>query len=592
MQTILEALRGGIYLLTARDRDGPRAMTVAVLVTDDGEAEAEIDLRTGPHVLAGRVRHADGRPFVGWVYLQAPIEGPVASFALALPNRTVPRRLAPDGTFRFEGLQKGRVGLVAVDPGVRLLRRGKIPVPSDAPLDLVIDHGTTRRYRVVDAGTGQGLPDVEIFQGSSRGGDTSFLGAVVRTDQDGVARLDAPAQGRLSVFCSADGYAARQATVRADGEETVIRLDRLATVQGTVTDADGRPVEGVTVHALGLRRRSRGFPDAVSRPTNARGHYEIRDASPGDVMVFGRGGGWISPGLSEARAEGFNPFAHRLEAGRTIEVTVPVVPAASVEGRITDAQGQPIPGARVTVQPAGPSGGPGGVPGTEGLLPRFTDAHGRFVVDTVPPGAPRRVVAWAGGGARSAGRSIESDPFTLRAGERRTVDLTVPLAEYVTVLVEDEDGEPVAGARIEVVRTDERGRQIRMRAARWPRTDAGGTLRTDALPPGPTALLVKADGHLEAGPTPIPDGARRGDEPLVVVLRRGLTVAGKVVVPEGLDPRRVALSLERRDGTARNGRRHPRVGEDGSFPEEGLEPGDWRLTASASWEGTHWQARL
>lgn len=125
---------------------------------------------------------------------------------------------------------------------------------------------------------------------------------------------------------------------------TVVLPEAAPTVIVRVREPDGRPAPGVPV-------RIHPTPPGPPIRTDGGGTVVIDDAAPGLLVV--------EVGGSERRGPTL-----RLLAGRDQDVKVVLQPAWQVRGRVLEADGRPVPGARIEGMGAG--GALGACPGTDG----------------------------------------------------------------------------------------------------------------------------------------------------------------------------------------------------------------------------------
>ncbi len=264
--------------------------------------------------------------------------------------------------------------------------------------------------------------------------------------------------------------------------------------------------------------------------------------------------------------------------------------ARTVVGQVIDTRGEPVPGARVELQPATPGSPPPATPcawaaGTRVAAPRTpdepgvptSDAEGRFTVASLAPGRYRLTVC-AAGFAPVAVPGIEIPPPPPRpepsepetAGDKidaGPVDVgTVVLVPGATIAgrIVDADGEPVAEATIRAIPGGHRAI-----------SDEGGRFELADLRPGEILdLRVDLEGFARrrlagvAAPTL---------EPLAIVLERAGEVAGRVADINGYGIAGVEVSVlvgGRRPVTSRSD-------DDGSFAVAGVTPGAATVLATA-----------
>lgn len=244
------------------------------------------------------------------------------------------------------------------------------------------------------------------------------------------------------------------ATVKGDG-----------VIQGTVRDLDGRPLEGIVVHAfhgtdlgreLGLefsmevivQGGGAGAP-AIDDPerrvvTGPDGAFEIDGLAANTYAVIARGEGYRAGTVSKVEVDE--------EAPSRVEVTLE--PGFTIDGIVYDPNGRPIEGAEVSAGKGMVSfateGGASyslswriGDDGTDLALPARnvakTDARGRFRLEGLSPGNHRLAAKHSGW--------AQSETVQVAAGSRG-VELSLRIGSTLTGRVFDPAGEPLAGASV------------------------------------------------------------------------------------------------------------------------------------------------
>ena len=237
--------------------------------------------------------------------------------------------------------------------------------------------------------------------------------------------------------------------------------------------------------------------------------------------------------------------------GRTLLVRLPVLPAASLSGRLLDATGRPVPGAVVAATARE------GWLRLESLDPEQhpltrTDLRGHF-----------RLEGFLGHGFLHVldpqGREYVA-LLELAPGEARERDLRLPrLEEDLLVEVLDARGAPVEGATVQVlIPGAETSGGLRLRTSRG-RTGSEGRFRAPVRPPEglPGHVLAEAEGYAAAGRLWDGDTDR-----LTLVLPDRPRIEGRVLDASGtpVGGAEVALWLPRIEGETL----------------ENAGPGDWQ----------------
>ncbi len=276
----------------------------------NGEITADVVLKAAI-AIAGRVVSAKGRPLAG---VQVKVEGTsgmLRQFAGGLTEtitnaagRYVIDGVAPSEKLRVMGHSVGLLdSQTAAFPGTQGV--------ASAP-DLVMQLGSRVRVKVeTPDGHGAAGARVEVsVQAAERVAwdPMSMIRgfADVTTTPSGRAEVKDLPDGAVTLTASMEGYAAGRvtlATKRAEKaeHEVVIRLREAVTLNGTVTDQDGKPVKGAVVQtrSSGARRPSAtkgGSPEApwvpsVSDTADARGRFALEGlpAQPVNLIVTAEG---------------------------------------------------------------------------------------------------------------------------------------------------------------------------------------------------------------------------------------------------------------------------------------------------------------
>jgi hypothetical protein len=191
------------------------------------------------------------------------------------------------------------------------------------------------------------------------------------TDETGTVRMPDAAGLALLLRVQANGFGTFQTQLSAAPARVELSLEPALRVVGRITQVRGRqglPDAEVSWMQGGERRAVR---------SDARGEFQIADAFPGPVRVR------VSHrGFSPVELELMVPATGR--ADRAFELPpIDLTEAGSVNGRVVDADGEPVRGARVGVGVV-PAFLPAGAD-LHGLVQ--SDADGQFQLDDVPVGS-------------------------------------------------------------------------------------------------------------------------------------------------------------------------------------------------------------
>jgi protocatechuate 3,4-dioxygenase beta subunit len=385
--------------------------------------------------------------------------------------------------------------------------------------------------RVVDS-EGHPLAGVEIWRPAE--GPDDVLAAVSGPD----GSFAVPFDGFFPLSACPPGWLPDESPVK--GEEPKgfqIRLRPATRIAGRVVDASGEPVEGVQVQAWlsGVDRGCAvyvhtGCPGAADRrvgDTDADGRFEFESLEPG----------WYQVRLSDDSSL----VERRLgEAGRSAGEIAFVLPERLVplEGRVVDADGAPVAGARVSVSGDRPDG------------EARTGTDGGYRFPRVLPGRQRLEVRHA-----DFGLAVE---MVEMAGPRTRFDVRMPLATIVQGRILGRDGSPVAAPSLRVDREPVE-------------VDAEGRFRF-SLTPGEHEVLAEA-------PDRAPDERRvtAAGDPIDLDLELGRpgSIAGRIA--DLAERQFVSVGLQ--DGS-RLSSAEVLTGEQGRFELAGVAAGAWTLVAT------------
>lgn len=273
-------------------------------------------------------------------------------------------------------------------------------------------------------------------------------------------------------------------------------------------------------------RTQEGVPDAEVRVWPAFGKPKLGDSPTGEARVRTRSDGsfalkGLPPGIFalEVSAPGYVSVESGIEKYSAVEdddgFDIGLIPGRSLEGRVVDSGGRPVPGAEVfLLEDRGFAFG--------GQAPEVTDAEGRFSVDAIPNEGTELLATHPSQGSGLGRVAPGSDPASVEVvlGAERTCE----------GVVSGPDG-PIAGARIvphmaglgggAVFFQPTKGREALV-------TGADGTFRWAIS--GPTAgAFVTAPGYVRKVVGVHEEGACKLD----VRLDRAFTLRGQVLSSGG-----------------------------------------------------------
>jgi len=497
----------------------------------------------------------------------APAAG--AEIALSGGEQVLTATAGPGGGFALEVPPRAYRVSARRGDGAASLTAPVAVAAGQAVRGLVLRLGSpaTLRGQVVDRAGG---PVVGASVGLSPAGEAGELGRAV-TGGDGRFAFPGLAPGAYDLDATATGRGAltRRGLVVQSGEafEATLVLAGNGAVEGQVSDAVGRGVEGARVRARRLRADI-GAADAEA-VTGADGRYRLSSVEPGRVSLrAARAGAGAGPSILAVVEEGLTTRADfTLEETGTLEGTVRTAagqpPAEPIRAVVMG--GQSSPG-------GGPGGGTGRGPGRAMELVAV-DPAGHFQIEL--PAGPWQVTAagLGGGGPRAVSAGVE-----VRAGAVVRVDLQ---------LEEEAPGEAPATLSVEVL---EPGGAPSPFAEVI--TQRAGVRRPRVFPADELGRLVLPLAGGEIGQSPLSVGARNGGRtaPLALVppgtpevaiqlapggLLRGQVTSGGAPLPGS------TLELSPGDEpqlAGAGGLERELAGAAFSFSD--LAPGTWLLTAT------------
>ena len=234
-----------------------------------------------------------------------------------------------------------------------------------------------------------------------------------------------------------------------------------------------------------------------------------------------------------------------------------------------------------------------------------SDANGRFELAGLPAGQWTVTASKGGFVSQQYGqrRSLESvAPIDLGDGQRFTANFALSRGGVITGRISDEYGDPVTGARVEVLRLQTaQGRRRLVPAGTANQTDDTGAFRVYGLPPGEyyvtasTGLIdaVKRDppvyypgtwNFAEAQPISLAAGAQASADFQIVNATRAGTVSGIVVNSSGAPAAGAMVNLtsdalSQAPGAQSALMLHDDAAADGTFTIQNVPPGPYVLSA-------------
>jgi RNA polymerase sigma factor (sigma-70 family) len=456
----------------------------------------------------------------------------------------------PDGEGRFEvpALAQGNLAFVVQAPKDSPLR-AQVPayrsltLKAGATTNVTIPLKPAVRVKGVvrERGTGKPIAGMSLLVGFGDGNSAEE----VETDAEGrytalvppgsVHRIPGTPAGYLPMTRE-DRRQIDQAEVRAgmaEYEFPPIELSPATTLRGTVVDDEGRPVPGAWVRAQTMTE-SHQFGHIqikdLSAGTNERGEFVLEGIDPKvELRLRAKHKDAVTEKATVLRGEVKQPLTLHVSKNHLLALT----------GRVVDASGKPIVGAKVEVwlrpwKPP-PNLGTPQVVSFDGQPEIRTDEQGKFQTPRVleregeyravvqAPGVQSGQTAWL------AVSETKGSSFP---------DLVVHRLLTVEGRLRDRRGKPVAEAK--VTHVDHRMQR------RQTTTDADGRFHLPGTPDGKSLLLVEKAGwrfygqFLDASTTPLDLVLTRAEEPggpalktlpFALTQQERRTLAGRVLEP-------------------------------------------------------------
>jgi len=479
----------------------------------------------------------------------------------------------------------GRFRVVLEKPGVSVALRvlpdglpsARFTGPFEASeendlFDIQIPAAQTASGKVVDE-AGKPVAGAKVLIVSTNNvfdGDARYL-AEARTGADGAfSALDAP-EGTRAIVVRAPGFVPlNRVQLEAKTDERV-SLQRGGVISGSVLDTAGKPAAGVIVTA-----------EDVAAATDAQGKFQIAGVSSGSHRLQAL---WKDD--FAARKDGV-----RVRKGEETSASLALKRGSAVSGTVVEeGTRRPVAGARVS---AYASTAFGGFARRRAERTARTDQRGRFRIAGLAP-ARYSVEAAREGYLSSSIAGVNA------AGTSPAANLALRRAATISGRVTDEKGQPVAGARVRIMR--EMGmRRLLRGAASNPGSIMGGQGVLTASDGGfrMRGLEPERNLSLEASKTGYATArkpgfsVKSGDaiKDVALVVRQGIEARGKVVDAMGqpvagaeiraahreegmggvrVQMRLMGLSSDRPDAV---------TGNDGAFTLKGLEEGDYTVVVA------------
>lgn len=550
-------------------RSGAIPAAQIALVGDPAASPRNLTLVLAPVRSArGRVQDPDGKPVAGAEIVLRPALRPGRqTFSTAEGRDAVRAESDAQGGFSFVECPAAEVELAVRKKGFApaVLPALRIP-PGTGPADLgrvTLRPGARLTGRVVDR-RDRGIAGALLFPLDRAPGFNQTGRAIqdrkpaATTGADGSFTIEDLARGTpVHLVVRAPGYLTGEIRgVRPPTEKPLrIRLEPEAVLRGRVVDEAGEPVAGARLalrwqdHLPEDPDRMVGEPVLRSARSETDGRFEIHEIPEGTAYLGAAALGFVP-------VEGMELTLPRpATAG---ELRLVLSRGAVLQGRVTNAAGEPVPAVRVAAGDAGATTGDDGLYWLEGAEP-----------------GPREVLFIH----PSYGRV--SKPFDLQPGVN-VLDHAFDSGVEVSGRVVDEAGKPVPGARVELGFRGRGGRQYQ------DVTGDDGRFRLTPVVDGTYQLQAEAPGYSETAAPGTVEVAGAPVSNLEIALERGAVLSGKILglAPEDLPGVKIEARGDQGATVAAwtDGR--------GSYEIRPIRPGDWVVRASLWGDQRQAQLRL
>jgi protocatechuate 3,4-dioxygenase beta subunit len=400
-----------------------------------------------------------------------------------------------------------------------------------SPLTVTVERGVEVAGRVVYADN-KPVPDATVTLQSP-----AQVQKTATTDSSGAFSFKNAPRGAATIQASLgarSGLASGKKDVTAPSSNLVITMPHGGTITGhVIDDATHAPVTDFQVTTMHSGIMSNPLPVQSSD-----GSFSVRNVAPGstEVQVTARG---YTPGSA--------PGVEVEEGKASSDVEIHLEHGATLKGRVTSSDGQPVEGVNIFVDDSGRRLA-FVAPGRDS-----TDANGSYAIEGVTPGT--RTVMFNKSGFVAQRKTIEA-----ASGKEVALDVTLDRGRELRGKVIDESGRPVAMADVRV-----EGEQV------VPvRTDSEGAFVIGGLKDAHARIVARKSGYVEARLDDVDPNTS-----VTLTLKRGGTISGQVTGVSDSELQYVSVVAHGPGGAV-----NARADATGRFTLEGLADGRFMVEAS------------
>ena len=390
-------------------------------------------------------------------------------------------------------------------------------------------------------------------------------------------------QNRYTVKARAEGFAPAEVAVsdlQPYRTRTDVRLTLWSgqTVIGLVADAEGNALRETAVTlepaapgGMGMMRVMRGGDGApaFNAVSDDDGRFELRGISAGTYDVEARRAGFATHKL---RAVEIEEQDEPLDLG-----TLTLEPGEAVQGIVLDDDGQPVEGVAVRRQESGGMAFMMAGPGHEQPEPpdAVTDPTGWFRIDDLAAEGRYSLAFQRRGFVDESVRQVELP-------QSEPLEVVMTPASDVAGTVVDPEGEPIAGAQVNLARSrtmEMGGAVMQMMMMTSDSTDGEGRFEFEDQEPGRISLSAVAPGWQQVKRDDIEVPKGEDLENLELPLPVGAIVQGRVTGPDGTPAIGASVSQVGEAVPMHDPMQGVRADGDGYYRLDGLAPGPTSLQA-------------
>ncbi len=525
--------------------------------------------------VAGRVRREDGAAAQGATLRLVPgKKDPNQAWNWNWQRQNAPvRPVGADGAFRIEGIYPGPYTLACEADGAAVADGTVVDLAEGETkegVEVLLPEEKRIAGKILDP---EGAPVAGAAVRARPGGQQNrgFGGpdgdpASAVTDAAGLFAVRGLGKGTWRISVRAEGFGESAQTVEGGRDDLVFHLVAGLSIEGVVTDeGTGTPIPGISMWA-NPKVPAEGMNVARSAVSGKDGSFALRDLAPG-AWVLNVSMGWNDPGGDYAQKTVDN-----VEAG-TKDVRIALVKGLPIAGKVKDEAGRPATGLFVQAIGKDSNGNPDWTKQRGGQV----QPDGSFRLGGLPAGNYDLTFNSNGMFGSSGGGAAPTTVKNVPAGTEDLV-VTVKPGQPVSGKIMDEKGAPPGQpGNFQVTPSDDASGA----GATWGNFQADGTFTTQPLEQGKSYDIVvhPVAGTMGGGLK----GVTAGQKDLVVVLKRGGTITGRVLddagraVPAGVQVTAIADDNARHSEPGASA--HALTGAGGEFTLSGL--GDMKFLITA-----------